>query len=222
MRIKSSDTIAGQPALTIRKFLQRNNTYASIPLNAIEEELKVNSSTAKQIFQDLCRLGYIEPTDESDEENRWCVTTKGSALAGASAQKPIKRKTAERLIQQFLEQVEGINQSKEYAFRVTKVVAFGSYVSDSPDLGDIDLAITLEPVYNDQEKQRAIDNERREKAIEAGRYFKNLFERVAWPQIEIWRILKNRSPYISLHSPEVEKEILETTPTKVLYEIHTH
>ena len=218
MRIKPNDIIAGQPAHTIRKFLKRNSSWYSIPLEVIEKELEVSPATAQQIFQDLCELGYIAPTDETDQENRWYVTTKGNGLAGASARKPIKRETAKRLVKQFLERVERINDSGEYAFQVKQVIVFGSYVSDRPDLGDIDFAITLEPRYSDQDKQQAIENERIKKALEAGKSFKSFIEKLIWPQEEVRRILKNRSPYISLHNPEYEKEILETTPTMLLYE----
>ncbi len=218
MRIKTNDIIAGLPALTIRKFLQNNQIHDSIPLEAIEKELEVSPTAAQQIFQDLCELGYIIPTNETGQEVRWHVTTKGNGLAGASARKPITRKTAERIVKQFLERVEHINQSSEYAYRVRQVIIFGSYVSDSPDLGDVDFAITLEPKYSDQDKQRAIENERREKASEAGKNFKDFFEQLIWPQEEVRRILKNRSPSISLHDPQYEKDILENTPTILLYE----
>jgi predicted nucleotidyltransferase len=218
VRIKSDDIIAGQPVLTIRKFLKRNRLWNSIPLEVIEKELEVSPATAQQIFQDLCELGYIAPIDETNQENRWYVTTIGNSLAEANAGKPIKRKTAERLVKQFLERVERINDSGEYAFQVKQVIVFGSYVSDNPDLGDIDFAITLKPRYSEQDKQQAIENERRKKALEAGKSFKSFLEELIWPQEEVRRILKNRSPYISLHDPEYEKEILETTPTMLLYE----
>jgi DNA-binding transcriptional regulator YhcF (GntR family) len=218
MRIKSSDIIADQPILTIRKLLQKNSIWDSIPLEAIEKELEVSPATARQIYQDLCELGYIAPTDKTDREPRWRVTEEGNRLIAASARKPIKRKTAERLVQQFLERVKTVNHSNEYAFQVKQVIIFGSYVSNSPNLGDIDFAITLEPKYSDQDKQQVLENERREKAIKVGKHFNTFFEELAWPEIEVRRFLKNRSPSISLHNPQTEKKILETTPTILLYE----
>jgi len=67
--------------------------------------LKVNALTATQIYHALCQEGYIKPVDSSEmpgEEVLWHNITKGNGLAHATARKPIKRKTAEELVQKKL------------------------------------------------------------------------------------------------------------------------
>src|ERR1700704_1962485 len=65
----------------------------------------------------------------------------GAALAIAKAGPPIKRKTADRIVAEFLHCVEQVNASQIYAYRIARQVVFGGYLTDRPDLGDIDLAV---------------------------------------------------------------------------------
>jgi Mn-dependent DtxR family transcriptional regulator len=92
MRIKPGDMIVGHPALEIRKLLQYDERFSfstGSTITTIEEVLKVSISIATQIYQDLCKEGYIELVDASKppngEEILWHNTTKGNGLAHATA-----------------------------------------------------------------------------------------------------------------------------------------
>ena len=108
MRISSTDTIAGQPALAIRELFKKTQTYGGT-LSDIANQLHVDQKTAWEIFDTLCTEGYIEPvetTHNADENNTyWRTTLNGNSLAIATARKPITRQTAERLLNEFPQRV---------------------------------------------------------------------------------------------------------------------
>ena len=105
MRIQSNDIIAGQPVFAVRKLLkQESGTSATIA-----ESLHIDPIQARQVYQVLSTQGYIEPSSQPFEaDESWHTTRKGNALANATARKTITRKTAERLIQEFLQRVREV------------------------------------------------------------------------------------------------------------------
>src|SRR5260370_26141820 len=169
MRIQPGEMIAGQPALAVRKLMQYGRasgpTTSGNPISTIAEVLGTDRSMAKQVYQELCREGYIEPVPEHHlfyEPDHWFTTIKGNALAHASTRKPITRKTAERLVEEFLARVREVNAG-DYAYRVRRVIIFGSCLSDEgevPAVGDVDLSIVLAARYSDPDQQFAAHNAR--------------------------------------------------------------
>jgi predicted nucleotidyltransferase len=214
MRIRPGDVIAGQPALAIRKLLQQERGTVA----TIAEILAVDLATAKQVYEQLVAEGYIKAPDDTRDEG-WQTTTRGNALAHASARKPITRKTAERLVAALLDRVSAINACDDYVYRVKQVIVFGSYLTDRSDLGDIDLAITLQFRFDDPGRRERQMQERIEQARRDGRVFRSYFDEITWPHLEIFQMLKGRSPSLSLHSPEMEQELLQSVPTKILFDI---
>jgi predicted nucleotidyltransferase len=217
MRIQKSDIIAGQPVFTLRKLLH----YEDGTVTTIAEKLGINQEKAKEVFQTLCTEGYIKQTDSSSDKNdpSWENTIKGYGLVNATARKPITRKTAERLLQEFLQRVEKINSSDEYAYYVKRVILFGSYLSNKPTLGDIDLSLVLEYRDDDPEKRSKHLDERVELAEKQGRHFKSYFASLIWPHEEVMRFLKNRSPSISLHPEQHERVLSRAIPSKIIFDI---
>jgi hypothetical protein len=68
-------------------------------------------------------------------ESGFELTSRGEAFANPSAAKPVFRKTAETLLQQFLER---------------KRRSFGSMLSEAERLGDVDIAIELLPKVTEE------------------------------------------------------------------------
>ena len=224
MRINSADTIAGQPVLTIRQLFKKTQ-YHGGTLSDIANQLHVDQKAAREIFDTLCAEAYIEPTETphyADEDNtHWRTTLKGNSLALATARKPITRQTAERLLNEFLTRVKEINDCDDYVYYVKQVIIFGSYLSDSPNLGDIDLAIWVEFRYNDIQKRSENIRKRIELALQSGRTFKTFFAEFIWPYTEVIQLLKNRSPSISLHNLKDEGILSTSIPSKILFEADT-
>lgn len=228
MRIQPGELIAGQSALALRKLMRQGRVYGPTtsgnPLSTITEVLGIDLSRAKQVYQDLYREGYIEPIPEHHpfyQPDHWFTTTKGNALAGASAKKPIKQRTAERLIEEFLARVKEIN-SGEYVYRVGRVILFGSCLGDEREastVGDVDLSIELVDRYSNPAERHAAHNARIETAMLAGRVFSDHFQMLCWPDLEVWRKLKNRSPSLSLHNEEREHILRQGIPSRIIYEM---
>lgn len=133
--------IAGCPAFEIRELMRKAGDLSILAV-FVQEALGISAARTRAVMKDLTTLGYLTRKEISGEVH-WEVTMQGRALAMAKAGAPITRKTADRIVAEFMLRVEQVNASKVYAYRVDRVVAFGSYVTDRPDLGDIDLAISL-------------------------------------------------------------------------------
>jgi len=217
MRIQPDDEVAGQPVLAIRKLLKYVQRRPVGTLDDIAEQLAVDNDTAEQVYQRLRDEGYIEPSEPIGKYESWHLTWKGSALANASTRKPIARKTAERLVEEFLARVREINAS-DYAYRVGRVILFGSFLSDAATLGDIDLSIELEDPYRTAAEREAGHNARIQAAQQAGRHFGDYMQMVMWPEQEVLLKLKNRSPSISLHYEWREKVLTRPIPSQIIFD----
>ncbi len=97
-------------------------------------------------------------------------------------------------------------------FRKVEVVAFGSYISDTNDLGDIDLV-----VYRHRKPMSLEEYGQRSEAlrIQATKVNKLFRDPYYWDEQDDFRKrLRNRCPYLSFH-PESD---LKDNPRKVIFE----
>ncbi len=214
MRIRSTETIAGFPILRVRDALRGLRDPDSWGAEALECHLKDSPDKVQALIGNLEGQGYIERTGNAPEAS-WHVTDLGSRFANATATRPMSRPTAERLAREFLARVDEVNRNSYYLYRVQKVVVFGSFLTESPTLGDLDLAVTLESREPDPDRRRTRENERIAHAAESGRHFSNFTDQLFWPQREILLHLKGRSGYIKIHSDK--DAVLARTRTKVIF-----
>ncbi|AXC12483.1 hypothetical protein ACPOL_3188 [Acidisarcina polymorpha] len=207
MRIVSDEIIAGFSALEVRDFLRRYR-LTNFYIQAAEDALVLSPRTATIFMNKLKGLEFIEELtgDRWDGRRVFRLTAKGQALASASAAKPLFRKTAERLLAQFLERVQRVNGTEEYVYRVEHVVLFGSMLSESDRLGDVDVAVQLQPKVDKDDAFQEWSMARRRAAEAKGRNFRDVFDWAMWPTQEIFLQLKAKSSGLSLHDfCEVEK-----------------
>ena len=154
-----------------REVLGCTRTDAEQALRALEEEGWI------------CEVGdHLEPS------------LKGSALAQATAAKPLTRVKASRLVDEVLDRAETINRDSRYAYRVDKLVIFGSYLDPQARPNDVDIAVRLIPRYSSGRQDEAEQSRRRAH----GPGFRNAFVWAAWPKLEIIRLLKSRSRGLSI------------------------
>ena len=79
------------------------------------------------------------PATSDGEFDRFPVMT------GPKALPTLKRAEADRLLAQVIKRAKYINANpQEYPARVTLLVVFGSYLTDKPVLGDLDIAVEME------------------------------------------------------------------------------
>jgi DNA-binding IclR family transcriptional regulator len=83
MRIESKQTIAGFPAVQIRR-LMRETVGRSISLRCVREVLQCSESTAASVLVDLQREGLVLQVEGHLEPSM-----KGSTMAQATAAKPL-------------------------------------------------------------------------------------------------------------------------------------
>lgn len=183
----------------------------------VQHVLKVDQAEAARVLASLHEKGLIEPGESERGEQLYRPTMLGRALGNASAGKPIRRATADRLLSQFLERVGVVNSDPHYLFRVEHAVVFGSYLSDVETLGDLDLAIHLEAKEPDWDKHVALEDARIADAREAGRDFPSYEAQIRWPETEVRRFLKGRSSAISLHDLRSDIRIITASKHHVIH-----
>jgi hypothetical protein len=214
MRIVPDEMIAGYPAHEVRDFLRRYR-LTDFYVEAAEETLILKPRSATTFMNKLKGLGFIDELDKWNGRRVFRLTIRGQALANASAARPIHRKTAERLLEQFLERVQCVNCTHEYLYRVEHVVLFGSMLSDVDRLGDVDVAVQLQPKVIESAEFQEWSMDRRRAAEANGRNFRGVFDWAMWPTQEIFLHLKARSSGLSLHD-FCEVEQLPNVRYKVL------
>src|SRR2546430_9398057 len=143
------------------------------------------------------------------------LTDQGTRLAQASAAVPLRRATAERKLREFMARVEQVNQSEEFAYRVNRVVLFGSYLTDAERVNDIDLAVEMVPRWDgfnvgiqhqkEQERVRLAPRHRTRNALAVKQ----------WPWLEVLLFLKARDRAFRFH--DMRDSILHGIPKRVLY-----
>jgi hypothetical protein len=114
MQIAKDQLIAGQPALRVRSFVR---TYRILSFSASEFEKVLNLSPreALNFAHEMVNLGFLTLSTNSslDGEPVYQVGDQGHMLAITSAAKPISRKTADRVLREFMERVQIVNASNE-------------------------------------------------------------------------------------------------------------
>jgi hypothetical protein len=214
MRIVHDEMIGGYPVLGVRDFLRRYR-LADFHIEAAEDALGLSPRTAIIFTNKLKGLGFIEELDKWDGRRVFRLTIKGQASANASGARPIHRKTAERILEQFLERVQLVNLTQEYVYRVEHVVLFGSMLSDVDRLGDVDVAVNLAPKVSQSSEFREWHAARIRAAQLKGRCFHTALERAYWPMNEVHLLLKAKSRSLSLHELAQIKH-LPNLPYRVL------
>lgn len=214
MQINSNDEKFGLPVIKLREFLKRHSYNWGV--ESLMNCFDLSRDKADAIMIKLEEEGYIEKTNIDHEEQLWRNTTKGNALALASAAKPILRNTAEKKINEFLARVKEVNSNEYYLYKIRKVILFGSYLGEAEKLGDIDLAIEIIPKETDPDKFQKLSNDRSEEAKYCGRHFSNYLEELYWPQSEVLKYLKSRSRSISIHF--TSDSVLKNSKYKVIFE----
>jgi predicted nucleotidyltransferase len=212
MRVSGNDTLAGIPLIDIRNFLRRyRGGHCDITVSGIEGELGVARQQAELILQAMAEAGYVEPeseTDGNDASRSYTITKSGSRLCATRFVKRITRAKADALVKQMLERIAEINARDELVFRIKRVRAFGSYVSNAPELGDIDLAVELEQRH----PERDIIEQLLARADASGKRLNSYMDRLNYGETEMQRLLKGRSPYLAIEGANCpEKFGLPTT-----------
>lgn len=207
MRLKSQDLIFGIIAKDMRAFL-RKCSYGNFRTDFFKKELKLEKENADKILDQMIKEEYFEK-DKTDN-NYLNIKTKANAIRNAKFIKPITKVVAEKYVQELIERAKKINEDEYFIVNVDKIYAFGSYISDSEDCGDIDLVVELK---NKQDFSIDELNKINHQRCPPG---KGIFEQLTWASsIEPLTFLKNKNKYLGFH----EKKDAESVATlKLIWE----
>jgi len=208
MRVTKGETVCGMDALELRDVFRRAHQYSR---HWLGHELGLTPSEIHQLVESLCAEGYVRQYPEGSE--LYVLTVKGSALRMASAARPITRATATRLVQDVVCRAQQVNEG-DYAYKVGAVVVFGSYCDPAAErLSDVDIAV----LWIQVDDFDSVSKERIRLAFASGRNFSTDLEEMAWPETEVKRHLRGRSPCISLHDYKRTFEIVVSGPNECVF-----
>jgi predicted nucleotidyltransferase len=216
MRIDLNDTISDIPVRRIRKMLKKSRVLS---IESVREELEISEKQAADLLDELISRELIRPDSEMAQHSEtpyWRTTINGNAFAMAKAGKPIVRKSAEEIFTRFMERVREVCANPYYLYKVKTVVLFGSYLSDSSTMNDIDIAIEVVPKETNTERFGELLEQRREFLLQEGKHPNSILEYASLPQIEVYRFLKSRSRALSLH--DISDTTWESTKHLVVHQ----
>ena len=217
MRIKSDEVVAGFPARRIRELLRQSVDCLSV--RHATKILEIKTEQAVQLLELLEQDGFLErnpASPNSDGEQSWKRTVKGGALANALFSKPVSRQSAEKTMSEFLHRVQQVNSNTRFLYGVRKVIVFGSFLSDAPFVGDLDLAVDLCPKEKDPRKHSELIRARANEATSCGRRFRDYVEALRFAEQEVMMFLKARTRTLQLTC--CDDGVLDITESRVIYE----
>ena len=217
MRIKPDEVVAGFPARRIRELLRQS--VDSLSAHHATKILEIEMKQARQLLDRLQRDGFLKknPVEpNSDREHSWRRTVKGGALANALFSKPVSRQSAEKTLSKFLDRVREVNHNSRFLYRVRKVILFGSFLSDAPFVGDLDLAVDLCPKEKDGGKHSELIRARANQALSRGKHFQNYVEGLRFAEHEVMTFLKARSRVLQFTCSN--DGVLNIAECRVIYE----
>jgi hypothetical protein len=143
MKIDRNAVVAGQPVRKVRDLLRWLGT-AGLAVAGFAERLAIPEAEAERWLAGMLELGLLEPSGAAvDGAQYYRVTRDGAQLAAAVFLKRIARAKGERIIADLLDRADIINADPDLLYRVATIDVFGSYITDAPELGDLDLVLTL-------------------------------------------------------------------------------
>jgi predicted nucleotidyltransferase len=215
MRIRPDDVIAGFPAKQIRKLLRQSSL--SLSVEEATKVLGINEKSTLKLLKDLEKQVFIEKNPFAPDPNKnWKNTVKGGALSKALFSAPVSRQAAEKKLSEFMDRVREVNEADRFLYRVRKAVLFGSFLTESATVGDLDIAIELVPKEPDSRKHSELLLAHADAAAMKGRRFQNFVHGLYFASQEVRSYLKGRSRIIQL--TDCEDGVLKIAKSRVLYE----
>lgn len=211
MKIDTNQNILGFPILKIRDLLKWRDSFTC---KRVADKLKITENEAQLLLDELTKLGYVTTTIDNKNFTH-CNTIKGNALALSKALSSITKEKAEQLFNDFMERVKEVNNNDYYLYKVSKVILFGSYITDKLIVNDIDIAIEIIKKEDEPNVFQAKNMKRISEAKEKGIRFSSVVDELFYPHAEVQSFLKSKVKYLSIH--DTYDEILNQTETKQFY-----
>jgi hypothetical protein len=178
--------------------------------------LQLGADAAGDLFATLLEEGFVRSAERGPDE--FVATIRGSALANATARKPVKRAVAAQNLNALIERAAEVNANPDFLFWVDRLVVFGSFLDESKSVvGDVDVAMALTRREEDGDRFIELAQARATQAELYGRTFSSFLDRLGWAEMEVRRFLKGRSNVLSFTT--IDDQVLELADrTEVVFE----
>lgn len=213
LQIGKGQHITGVPLILVRDFFRHIVAWHghSFELSQLQERLGLSEAPAVALAEELIVHGYIARGPDHD----YALTDKGEELVRASASGKIKRRTAESALDGLLKRAKEYNADASKILTVDAIAVFGSFLGDKAQLGDLDVAVKW--------RDRVADVDRAERAHayaeRSGRQFSNFVEFLAWPETELFQILKARKRTIRIQDWRAFTRLVAKDPERCPYRV---
>jgi hypothetical protein len=147
---------------------------------------------ARRLVGGLIASGLIELNPKSSREE-YELTDAGRSLCAASKTKRFCRARAEAAISKLLAVARQVNADPIFLHDIQSIAVFGSYLDDTADLGDIDVAVKLAARWN---PAKGDDTDRTQRAERFERKYpppESFYEKCwwgSWAEIYTMRLLR--------------------------------
>jgi hypothetical protein len=144
-------SICGRPATQLRELFRaydksptpshfKDGEFVRVPklltVEFVADRMKISAQEARMLMECLRGEGFL--ATDSD-----LPTQMSAALKSASAMSKIRRTTADRILNDVLLAARKIGRLSRTKTKIAKIEVFGSYLTDAPLVGDIDLRVSF-------------------------------------------------------------------------------
>jgi hypothetical protein len=227
MHLDPKSQIDGFPVLEVRRLLRQVRFDGLLSFKFIMDDMYLSRRDTESFIACLKAEGLLEDyvldkelhPSELQYLPYYQLTPKGSQFRAASATKQLHRKTADRLLADFIERIEALNGNPYYLGIVKKAVVFGSYLGTEERISDIDIALELDHREPDLKKFETLQRARVNEQMGEGRTFGIFIDELGWWEREAYLYLKNRKRGLSLHDWAVDQTIVKSGRHQIVYPV---
>lgn len=223
MLLLPKSTIAGLPAKTVRDFCRTVREYW-VPQGSRQIfrfstpdamlVLRQGEPQASQTLRMLSEIGILSFLGTEECVDYWAVTRYGQRIAVSNIVPPLARAKAHELVERVIAVALEVNRDKSRANFVHQIHVRGSYLTDVPTLGDIDLVVDLG--RRDNWAQR--EEQERRTALAAGINIGASYSaRLDYPTRRIEKLIRDVSPRY-LHLQRVEDCEVRGGPVRLIFD----
>lgn len=208
MRVESKADIAGIPAIKVRDYM-RDVQGHRFGTDNLAYGLKISVRKARAVVKELLARRYIERAErlKFEKSQAYNCTKNGAQFAAAMATKPVSRNTADRHVAELVERIRAVNANPEYLVWVSRLIIFGSYLTDKECVNDVDVGVVLTRKEQDGGKWLEAVMHRVRQAQAAGRTFNTYHDELGWDETEVLLFLKKGSRVLQFASPSVVEQL---------------
>jgi hypothetical protein len=149
MKLDENSFVAGQLAPKVRELMRYFGRWRCPITNDLAvEQLDVSADIAREFITGMLDAGFLEPykhpISKTECPGKYWPTRTGVQIGAALFIKRLDRVKADRIVADLLDRADAINANPDLLYQIASIDAFGSYITDTNDIGDVDIVANLE------------------------------------------------------------------------------